>query len=241
MSNLNGSMESSVLKTLHVVRGSRRYNSWLYDRIKSHLRGSVLDIGSGLGDIARQFVNPSIDEVVLSDYADEMLNLLTQNPPPLKKYRITKLDITNPHTFNDYPKEQADTITCINVLEHIQDDVRALKHMKSLLKKGGKVVIFVPALPAIYGTLDTHVEHYRRYTKRSLGRVFKEAGFTVQDSYYMNMFGILTWFFAGRILRQKKFHKNACHMLDRIVPSLRAIENVFNPPLGQSLIMVGQS
>jgi hypothetical protein len=56
----------------------------------------------------------------------------------------------------------------------------------------------------------------------------------------MNMFGILTWFFAGRVLKQKEFHKEACHMLDRIVPCLRALESLGSPPVGQSLIMVAE-
>jgi ubiquinone/menaquinone biosynthesis C-methylase UbiE len=234
-------MSSHIPTALRIIRGSRRYNAWLYSNIANHLNGLVLDIGSGLGDIACQFVNPSIEEVILSDNARDMLQALKEKPLPLKKYRITHLDITDTQILVDYPSGIADTITCINVLEHIYDDVTALKHMKYLLKKSGKIVIFVPALPAIYGTLDTYLEHYRRYTKESLRAVLEQAGLTVKGAYYMNMFGILTWFFAGCILRQKKFHKESCHMLDRIVPFLRALEDLGSPVLGQSLIMVGQA
>ncbi len=234
-------MPSNVFETLSVIRGSRRYNAWLYGQIEPHLKGRVLDVGSGLGDIARQFINPSIEEVILSDYADEMILELGRMSLPLKNYRVLKLNIVDPKILVDHPGGLADTVTCINVLEHIDDDVAALKHMKHLLKKGGKVIIFVPALPAIYGTLDTHVDHHRRYTKKSLGRIFKEAGFDVTEAYYMNMFGILTWFFAGRVLKQKKFHRHACRMLDNIVPVLKVVEGLGSPPLGQSLVMVGQA
>ena len=112
--------------------------------------------------------------------------------------------------------------------------------MRHLLKKEGKVVIFVPALQGIYGSLDRLVDHHRRYTKRTLRAALERAGFKVKDGYYMNIFGILTWFLAGRILKQKEFHKEACHMLDRIVPTLRVLESLGSPPLGQSLIMVAQ-
>lgn len=233
-------MSSDMYNTLSVIRGSLKYNSWLYSRIEKHLQGTVLDIGSGLGDIARQFVAPSVDEVILSDYAEEMVSSLRQTQLPLKKSRIIQLDITSPNILKDHPGAIADTVTCINVLEHIEDDVAALKNMKHMLKKGGRVVIFVPAVPAIYGTLDLHVEHFRRYTEKTLSAAMQSAGLKVKEAHYMNMFGILTWFTAGRVLKQKRFHKNACHMLDKTVPVLRALESFGPPPIGQSLIMVGE-
>jgi len=233
-------MSSDMFKTLSVIRGSSRYNAWLYSCIKDHLQGVVLDIGSGLAGIAQQFQEPGIQEVILSDYDPLMLDALGQATLPLKKYRVLPLDITDPKSVNNQPGAIADTITCINVLEHIEHDVAALKHMKYFLKERGKVVIFVPALPKIYGTLDRLVDHHRRYTKKSLRKALQDAGFKVKNGYYMNMFGILTWFLAGRILKQKEFHKEACHMLDKIVPTLRTLESLGSPPLGQSLIMVGE-
>jgi len=229
-----------MFKTLSVIRGSSRYNAWLYSRIRRHLKGIVLDIGSGLGDIARRFEEPCIEEVILSDYDPLMLNALRQTTLPLKKYRVLALDITDPQVITQHPGGIADTITCVNVLEHIEKDVAALKHMRHFLKKGGQVVIFVPALPAIYGTLDRHVDHHRRYTQKTLRAAVQEAGFILKESFYMNMFGILTWFLAGRVLKQKEFHKEACHMLDKIVPILRALEMGGSPPLGQSLVMVAE-
>jgi SAM-dependent methyltransferase len=233
-------MSSDMFKTLSVIRGSSRYNAWLYSQIRDHLKGVVLDIGSGLGNIAKQFQEPTIEEVIFSDYDPLMLTALGKTDFPLKKYRLLQLDITDPKVPHNHPGGIVDTITCINVLEHIEADVAALKHMKHFLKKGGKVVIFVPALQGIYGTLDVLVDHHRRYTKKTLRKALEEAGLVVQDAYYMNMFGILTWFLAGRVLKQKEFHKEACHLLDKTVPVLRTLESIGRPPLGQSLIMVAQ-
>jgi ubiquinone/menaquinone biosynthesis C-methylase UbiE len=233
-------MSSDMFKTLSVIRGSPRYNAWLYSRIRKHLKGVVLDIGSGLGGIARKFEEPCIEEVILSDHDPLMLDALGTTAFPLKKYRVLPLDIADPQEINNHPAGIADTITCINVLEHIDQDLTALKHMNHLLKKGGKVVIFVPALPKIYGTLDRLVDHHRRYTKKTLRAVLQNAGFIINDGYYMNMFGILTWFVAGRVLKQKEFHQKACYMLDRMVPALRTLESLGSPPLGQSLVMVAQ-
>jgi len=233
-------MSSNMFKTLSVIRGSPRYNAWLYSHLRPYLRGTVLDIGSGLGEIAQQFNGPDVQEVIFSDYDPLMLEAMGKKTFPLKKYRILPLDITSPQVLTHHPNGIADTITCVNVLEHIDQDVSALTHMKHLLKKKGKVVIFVPALPGIYGTLDKLVDHHRRYTKKTLSSSLQKAGFTIKEGYYMNMFGIGTWFLAGRILKQKEFHKEACHLLDRIVPALRALESLGNPPVGQSLVMVAE-
>lgn len=230
-----------MFKTLSVIRGSPRYNAWLYSCIKPHLQGVVLDIGSGLGDIARQFNEPCVEEVILSDYDPLMLSTLGSTALPLKKYRVLPLDITNPQEVSKHPGGIANTITCINVLEHIEQDTAALKNMRHFLKKGGKVVIFVPALQEIYGTLDILVDHHRRYTKKTLRVALEKAGFTIKEGFYMNMFGVLTWFLAGRVFKLKEFHKEACHMLDRIVPALRTLESMGSPPLGQSLFMVAES
>src|SRR5258708_5346297 len=112
-------MSSDMFKTLSVIRGSPRYNAWLYSRIKQHLQGVVLDIGSGLGEIARHYQEPCIEEVILSDYDPLMLDALGKTILPLKKYRVLPLDITDPRAVTEHPGGIADTITCINVLEHI--------------------------------------------------------------------------------------------------------------------------
>ena len=81
-------MSSDMFKILSVIRGSLRYNAWLYSRIRRHLRGVVWDIGSGLGDISGQFDEPGIEEVILSDYDSRMVNTLRHTFLPLKNYRV---------------------------------------------------------------------------------------------------------------------------------------------------------
>jgi hypothetical protein len=124
------------------------------------------------------------------------------------------------------------------VLEHIEDDVQALKNAGQMLKKDGALVIMIPALPAIYGTLDSLVGHYRRYTKRSFETAAVAAGFAVKEQFFMNMPGIVTWFIAGRILRCNKFDPKPCRALDNIVPLIQRLEKCVKPPIGQSLISV---
>ena len=62
-----------------------------------------------------------------------------------------------------------DTVFCVNVLEHIEDDVAALATFKRVVQPGGHVLVWVPAVPAAYGPLDAELGHHRRYTKRVAG------------------------------------------------------------------------
>jgi SAM-dependent methyltransferase len=77
-----------------------------------------------------------------------------------------------------------------NVLEHIDNDVEALNEIRKKLKSGGKLAIYVPALPFLYSGLDKKVGHYRRYTRRELIKKVTESGFTVKDCFYNDSLGI---------------------------------------------------
>ena len=58
---------------------------------------------------------------------------------------------------------QSSTGLMINVLEHIEDDVAALRTLRRLLRPGGRIVLYVPALNGLYGAYDRKVGHFRRY------------------------------------------------------------------------------
>lgn len=233
-------MSSDLANTLNILQRSYRYNQWIYSFLEPYLSGVVLDIGSGLGDIAALFVQPQVQEVILSDCDNNFIEQLRKRSFSLRKYRVVVLDIALNQPATQFKGQRVDTITCVNVLEHIQDDISALQGMRCMLKPTGRVLILVPALPCIYGTLDTSHGHFRRYTRRTLKAKMQSAGFQVESWRYMNIFGVLSWFLAGRLLKQRRFSEKVCYQLDKIVPLLRRIEQGFRLPWGQSLLMVGQ-
>jgi len=232
-------MHKEMLETLTTISDSHRYNEWIYEQFKEHLSGCVLDIGSGIGDIAKHYVQQQgVDKVILADYSEDMVVRLREKFGRSEKFAVLKMDIVADDCFALVPPQSVDVITCSNVLEHIEDHGAVLTKMRKLLKPGGKLLILVPALPAIYGTLDRLVGHCRRYTKKSLRNALETSGFTVERQFYMNMFGVVTWFMAGRVLRHQKFDQDACRALDRLVPALRFLESGYKPLWGQSLIAV---
>ena len=136
-------------------------------------------------------------------------------------------------------EEPADSIVLVNVLEHISDDDALLLQIRQSLRPGGRVLLFVPALEWNYGSLDRAFEHHRRYSKAVLRKKLERAGFRVERARYVNFLGITSWFFAGRVLRQKTLKPRQVRWYDRwIIPWSFRLEQIWEPPLGQSLVVV---
>lgn len=76
----------------------------------------------------------------------------------------------------------------LNVLEHIEDDVTALKNAFELLKPGGSLVIEVPAGPYLYDNYDAELHHFRRYTALELQAKLESAGFTIIRKSHLGFF-----------------------------------------------------
>lgn len=232
-------MPTTLEGALSVISGSTRYNRWIYHSLRDYLSGVVLDIGSGFGDIARYYSSQDkVRRVIVSDKAKEMIERLESSFGKNEKYRVIGMDIAALSVDNETVVRSADTVTCVNALEHIEQDARALQDMYRLMKKGARLVLFVPALPCLYGTLDKLHGHYRRYGREEMRVKLNAAGFRIRAQEFINFFGILTWFLAARVLRQRRFIRTQCNILDRFVPLLENIESIFNPPLGQSLLTV---
>jgi len=79
-----------------------------------------------------------------------------------------------------------DLVALLDVLEHVPDDLESLKAIRSLLRPGGSLVLTVPANPWMWTAHDVAHHHFRRYTKRSLNKLFAEAGFEVRLHSYFN-------------------------------------------------------
>lgn len=82
--------------------------------------------------------------------------------------------------------DQFDLVCMFDVLEHIEDDAAALRRIRQLVRRGGRVLITVPAYGWLFGPHDRAHHHFRRYTKRALRQKLREAGFRVARIGYFN-------------------------------------------------------
>ena len=83
-------------------------------------------------------------------------------------------------------KASYDLVAVLDVVEHIEDDVAALKGMASLLKPGGKILIAVPAHQWMWSAHDTVNHHHRRYSKATLKAAIETAGLKPEKLGYFN-------------------------------------------------------
>ncbi len=229
---------SDLIDALHSIDSSINYNRWLYKSIEQDLRCAerVLDVGSGIGSIGQYLGEDGAKEIILSDTCEKMLNSLNERFNHLSNYQVTKLDITGEELSSSVQLESVDAITCINVLEHIKEDTKALQNMRSLLRPSGRLLLIVPAVSWLYGSLDALAGHHRRYERKELNKKLNENGYIVEEQRFMNFFGIFTWYLAGKILKQNKFNNTTNRSLDKLVPFLEFIERYLRFPIGQSII-----
>jgi len=129
----------------------------------------------------------------------------------------------------------------LNVLERIAEDQAFLDDAHAALTPGGTLLLLVPALPRIYGSLDQASGHYRRYTKTALASKLHVAGFGIIRLASVNLLGIAGWFFTGRVLRRMTLQSRYVRWYDQwVIPWLSRLEERWERPCGQSLIVITQ-
>lgn len=144
--------------------------------------------------------------------------------------------------LDDYPPSgDIDTVVSVNVLEHIENDRGFLRSAHQILAPGGTILLFTPALPVLYGSLDRQFGHHRRYTKFGLADVIRSAGFSLESLRYFDFPGVLGWFFATRILKRDTIRSSDVRHYDRfVVPWSSKIEGWWEPPIGKNLLAIGR-
>jgi len=90
-----------------------------------------------------------------------------------------------------YPDESFDVITCLDVIEHIENDGYALNEIFRILKPGGLVLINVPAYQWLWSDWDVSLGHYCRYTKHRLCTLLDQSNFRIVHSSYENFVGLI--------------------------------------------------
>jgi SAM-dependent methyltransferase len=213
------------------------YNRWLFERVSPWVGRRVLEIGAGVGNMSAFLMNGARERVVLSDTDPHYLDRLRERFLRYPHVGVAQLRLP---TFDpELARERFDTVICLNVLEHVRDDMLSLGSMLQLLEPGGRLVLLVPSLPTIYGTLDEALGHFRRYTPAEVRRKYAAAGFRLEHLEYFNLAGVPGWWLTGRVLRRRLIPTGSLRWYDALVPLFR-LERWLPWRIGQSLIAIGQ-
>ncbi len=226
-------MDKVGAETLKRMDTARFYNDVIFHRAEKLLKGDILEVGCGIGSFTKKLATKgnvtSIDIERL--YINKTKKALRDNAS------VGYGDIEKGVYFFDNNKK-FDSIVCLNVLEHIKNDDKALLNMYSLLKKGGNIFLLTPAHPFFYGSLDKNLGHERRYKIQHLVKLFVKSHFKIQRSYYFNLLGGLGWFINSRIFKRQIIPSNQlwAFVLFSRIPLF--LENFFVPPFGLSCIVI---
>lgn len=132
-----------------------------------------------------------------------------------------------------------DMIFSSNVLEHIEDDEEMLKILRKKLKPGGKIAFWVPAFNCLWTSMDDKVEHYRRYTRKSMMRVFKDAGFHVEKCFYQDSVGFfVTLLFKLIGSKDGSVNTKSLEVYDRFIfPVSKIMDYLFSRIFGKNVFI----
>ncbi|HEX6510096.1 MAG TPA: methyltransferase domain-containing protein [Chloroflexota bacterium] len=211
-----------------------RYNSWIYSQIAPYLGQRILDVGCAIGNITQFYVDR--EQVIGVDVVSEELEVARERFAG-KNFEAHHMDVSSPQLLQ-FKDRELDTAVCLNVLEHVEDDVHALRNMRDALVPGARICLLVPCNKWLFGPMDAIDHHFRRYTKREMNAKVEEAGLTIEHQNYFNMLGIAAWFLQNRVLRRSMAAPAQYSVYDSLVPVLRAIERAIAVPSGLSLVTI---
>lgn len=233
-----GAFTRATGRSLEDNSGQLRYRGYQFSLIAPHCGPSVLEVGSGLGEFASQF--SGLDRLVLTDVDPSAVAALRRRFARRVDVEVRTLDLDLDGEVR--LEKPVASVVAVNVLEHIEDDVAALRALARLVAPGGTIVLWVPAFPALFGDFDRRVGHFRRYTPRTLRSVVQRAGLTAQRCHAVNFLGGVAWWAAVRIGGAGNSRPGVIAAYDRlVVPVTRLLERRWHPPFGQSVLCVART
>ena len=219
-------------RTLEVFADTPRLNDWIFSKLSAAVRGDVLEVGSGIGNLSRLIARQA-DRFVASDMEPHYLRALRELFADDGRVQVAGYDLDEPPPPL-IAERRFDAIVAVNVIEHIKDDAALARTLAGLLRPGGSLLVYVPACPIAFGGLDRALGHYRRYTPATLTALLAGAGLSVEPPRYMNLLGLGGWFVNGRLLRRKVISQAQLALFERLVPLLR-LEDRVRLPVGLGL------
>jgi 2-polyprenyl-3-methyl-5-hydroxy-6-metoxy-1,4-benzoquinol methylase len=224
---------------LQALSHAEAFNQWMYSVIASYTKKNILEIGSGLGNISKIFIEKGAI-ITLSDIDEFYLNELKKKFEHFSNVNgYLSLDLQKKDFKKSYTDliQKFDTVFLLNVLEHLEDDIYAIQNCNSLLKKSGTLIILVPAYSFLFSEMDKQLNHFRRYTAKQLVKKIAGEGFEVQKSFYFNAMGVPAWLY-GKLRRHKKLPSGEMKLYNKLVPVGKVLDKLIFNRIGLSAIVV---
>ena len=216
-------------ENLNAMKLARNYNAYLLDVIQGHLQpqSSVLDFGAADGFFATQVAKLATNVVCIEtdpQFASDLSNMGFETHMDLSKCGGEKFDL----------------VYSLNVLEHIENDMATLREIRRTMKNNAKLILYVPACPALFSAMDRSVGHYRRYKKSELRKKLNESGFLISQVRHVDSLG----FFAALLYKlvgpkSGGVTPDSISLYDQYVfPASKLMDNLFSPFFGKNILAI---
>jgi len=218
----------SGIDNLEVLREARNYTGFLHDLIARDApsQGQIVDFGAGTGDFAHHLGASGRD-------------ILCIEPDRTLRSMLVDRGLRAVESLEPVADESLDFIYSLIVLEHIGDDAAVACMWRRKLRLGGRLLVYVPAFPCLFTSMDRKVGHHRRYTRATLPPLLDEVGFRVEDARYVDSLG----FFATLIFRlidpeDGAINRRALIAYDRLAfPVSRLLDRPAGRIFGKNLVV----
>lgn len=220
----------------HSLSSAHRFDRWLADVFRPWVGDDVLEIGAGMGNLARKllprraYVASDMDPLNLA----YLRNLFDGN----RRVEVAEINVGEEEDFKGL-ENRFDTVVCVHTIAQADKDVTAMANILRALRSGGRVCLLVPGGPSLYGTLDEALGHRRRYTLAELGGKLEQAGFAVERTVTFNKLMVPAWWFNGKILKKNAIDRVQLKLYDRLVWLRRRIDRIL-PWNGVSIMAVAR-
>ena len=231
---------SYIGKDLEAMSFAVNYHRWILDEFRSHLGQRLVEVGAGTGSFTELLLEQK-PQTLSAVEPSAMYDILVENVARMQTKSSVK---TYQAVFTQVAAQikkthNPDSIIYVNVLEHVENDTAELAAVHDALSTDGRIFVFVPALPALYGNFDKEVGHFRRYRKAELETKCRQAGFRILKSSYFDLAGIVPWWIKYQLFKASTLDHTTIELYDRFaVPVTRAIESVITPPVGKNLLLI---
>lgn len=225
---------SSAADTLESMSQAVWYNQWTLRKFSQYLRGDILEVGCGIGNFTNTLTRyGDVWAIDIDEKYITQTKLLADG-----KARVGFGDIEKGLYF--FSSRRFNAIVCLNVLEHVKNDDLALNNLFKLLKKGGKLILLVPAHQFLYGEIDRSIGHFKRYDKYIFTKALERIGFRITLLRSINFLGAIGWFLAGKIFKENVVKETNIKIFNFIAPVILPLEDIFEPPIGTSILLIAQ-
>jgi len=222
---------------LDALEQAPRFNQWMYESIKPYLGRRLAELGAGRGNLSKLLRDHG--ELLVTDYREDYLADLCERWQHLSHLHVARLDLTSSPDYAILAEYKPDTVVCLNVLEHIEDDRAVLQYLRTTLPDDCRLVFLVPFSPKLFSEFDRQIGHFRRYEKGELENKMEAAGFSVERQFYFNKAGVAAWWVGNTLFGQRTITGWQLKLYNLLTPMFRLLDGVL-PMTGLSTVVIAR-